>query len=401
MKKKICIISHALVQEASRKRWRLLAEQYDYEVHLLIPRYWESQWFGKKQTFSPQEEHSGNFHIHLMRTTSVKNWTRYFFVSFDAKFRKIKPDLIYIIHEETCWIHHQIYLYRKLWCPAAKIIFFSMNARGVPQRWFFQRLMWENIKKNTEAALVHYPGCLKSLRRAEYKKPIFLQTQIGVDEDLFKFDSRTRDTIRNFLGFNNKFVIGYTGRLTQDKGVDDLINVLPISGVDWALLLVGNGYLKKEVEDWASSKGWMDRVHITGQIPLNMVPDYMNAMDCFVLASKTTSHWVDTFPLSTVQAQACGIPVIGSDSGAIPWQLGETAIIFSESNLAELKKAIESYALNKGLRKRMAQSGRNRAIDFFCAQGITNNFDKITKQILSQKYKYRNENDPYIQSKCY
>jgi len=337
-KVKIAIISHALVVPVNQNRWKRLAQNSNYEIHLVVPKYWESDWFGKDEhiVYEPKELHNGNFNIHPLDTTSVKNWSKYIYISFDAKFREIKPDLIYIIHGESILIHHQIYLYKQLFAPKAKVIFFSMNAKGVPSKRFYNRWMWTNIKKNTNAAVVHYPGCLKSLRDGGYEKPIYLQTQVGVDEELFKPDKSTRQVYRKKIGFESKFVIGYVGRLTVDKGVDDLLNILPLEGVDWALLLVGNGDLKGEIEEAIKQKGWEDRVHITGFVDQADVPKYMNAMDCFVLGSKTMPHWIDTFPLVTVQAQAVGLPVIASDSASLPWQLADTALFYHEGDIKSL-----------------------------------------------------------------
>lgn len=397
----ICIISHALVQEPPRKRWRIMAEEYGYDVHLLVPKYWESYWFQTKQVFEPEEEHTHNFHLHPLSTTSVKHWGRYFFISLDAKLRSIKPDLIYIIQEESIWVHHQIYLYRKLWCPEAKIVFFSMNARGVPSKRFHHRLMWKNIKRNTEAALVHYPGCLESLRAGGYYKPIYMQTQIGVDEDIFCPDSCKRERMREQLGVQDKFVIGYTGRLIEDKGVDDLLSILPLEELDWSLLLVGDGPMRQEIEALQKNSAWGERIILIGEVPMDEVAAYMRSMDCFVLASKTKPHWLDTFPSVTVQAQACGVPVVGSDSGAIPWQLNDSALLFPEGNREKLNEQVRTYAFDEGLRLSYAEAGQRRSLENFCTRGISRNFDFIVQQVTRQKFSYHENFDEYNQWKAF
>lgn len=400
-KTKIAIISHALVVPVNQNRWKRLAQDKNYEVHLLVPRHWEQTWFAEKVVYETEEVHEGNFHVYPLPTTSVKSWGRYFFVSLDAKFLKIKPDLIYIIHEERIWIHHQIYLYKKFFAPNAKVIFFSMNARGVPDRRFYHHWMWNNIKKNTDAALVHYPGCLDSLRSGRYKKPIYLQTQIGVDDALFKPNSTIREQYREKLGFENKFVIGYTGRLTVDKGVDDLLSIFPLDGIDWALLLVGNGNMRQEIEVLIKEKDWKGKVHITGFVDQAEVPNYMNAMDCFVLGSKTMPHWIDTFPLVTVQAQAVGLPVVASDSASLPWQLADTALFFREGDRKELKGKVLMYAHNPVLKDEYAQKGRKRSLRYFCHEGMTENFKKILLQMLEEKTVCHQENEEYVQWKAY
>ena len=61
-RKVIVVISHALVQEPTRKRWRLLAEKYNYDVHLIVPREWHSTWLHEKVIYTPEEIHEESFH---------------------------------------------------------------------------------------------------------------------------------------------------------------------------------------------------------------------------------------------------------------------------------------------------------------------------------------------------
>lgn len=410
---KIAIISHALALPVNQNRWKRLAEDKNYEVHLLIPEYWESEWFGKneKKVFNTREAHHGNFHAHPIPTTSVKNWIRYLFKSIDGKFREINPDLIYIIHGESALIHHQIYLYKKFFAPKAKVIFFSMNAMGIPYqkqkhpiKKMIQKWMWGNIKKNTDAALAHYPGCLESLRSGDYSKPIYLQTQVGVDETLFAPDESIRNEYRKKIGFIEKFVIGYTGRLTIDKGVDDLVDVfirLSKKRENIALLLVGNGDLREAIEEDIKKHDIEDKVHITGFVDQAEVPKYMNAMDTFVLGSKTMPHWIDTFPLVTVQAQATKVPVIASDSASIPWQLDKSARIFKEGDRGELYEALKSFIDDKELRCEYAALGQKRSHQNFCHGGMTENFKKIVDQVISGEFVYHERDEEYMQWKAF
>jgi glycosyltransferase involved in cell wall biosynthesis len=398
---KIAVISHAFVQEVPRKRWRILAEKYGHEVHIIVPKKWYSTWFGNKRTFKVDKVRDNNFYIHPLATTSKKKWWQYFFLSFDMKLRQIKPDIIYIIHEEGIWVHQQIYLYRKLFAPNAKIIFFSMNARGVYLKRFYHRWMWQNLINNVEAAVVHYPGCLQSLRKAGFKKPIYIQTQVGVDEELFKPNPIIRKEMRKELNIENKFVIGYSGRLISDKGVDDLINALPIPEIDWYLILVGDGPLKKDIEEKIKKENWQNRILITSDISQELVPKYMNAMDCFVLASKTTPHWIDTFPLVTVQAMACKVPVICSDSASLPWQAGDCAMIFPEGDSQKIRDSIVEIAKNESLRDDLSEKGNKRSLANFCVKGLTRNFDKIMNQVLKEKIEIHQPGESYKQYKAY
>lgn len=410
----IAIVSHALVVPENRNRWRLLAEDKKYEVHLLVPEIWQSEWFGEDDAtiYETKSESDGNFHIHPIATTDRKNWGKYLFKSTDAHLRKISPDLIYIVHEESILIHHQIYLYKKLYAPKAKVIFFSMNARGVPYtrennplKRAVKRAMWNNIRKNTDAALVHYPGCLDSLRDGGYRKPIYMQTQIGVDEKLFRPDSTLRDEYRKRLSIaKDEIVIGYVGRLTEAKGIRELIPTflqLSKSHSNIRLLLVGNGDLKNWIESQVTEADMSERVTVTGFVAQGDVPGYMNAMDIFVLGSKTMPDWIDTFPLVTVQAQATGLPVVASTSGSIPWQLGDSALLFTEGDRDELRERLEEFIENPPLRREYAQKGRERSLSYFCIGGMTENFKRIIEQIMVGDYIYHEDGEKYIQWKAY
>ena len=408
---RVLIISHALVVPENQLRWQMLAMDKDYDVHILIPQYWEQNWFGEKITYRNNNKTINNLNVHCLPTTSTHKWGKYFFKSIDCKFRTIRPDLIYIIHEESVWVHHQVYICKKLFVPRANVIFFSMNARGVPYqicsnpfKKIILKLLWYNIIKNTDAALVHYPGCVVSLRKGGYMKPIFIQTQVGVNEDIFKPCDSSRLNMRKKLGFDNKCVIGFCGRLVPEKGVDDLLYVfikLAQKYEDIALLLVGNGDLKHSIEEDLKKHHIQNTVHITGFVYQAEVPNYMNAMDVLVLGSKTMPHWIDTFPLVTVQAQATKVPVIASDSASIPWQLADSAKIFKEGDKEELSDALDLFINDRELRGEYARKGQKRSHENFCHEGMTEIFKKIVGQVMSGEFVYHEKNEHYIQWKAY
>lgn len=411
MTKKIVIINHALVIPVFRHRWERLAEQEGYEVHLVIPKYWEQERFAEKVIYKNEDETRGNYHVHAMETSNISNPGTYRFKGLKSLLKTISPDVIYMIGAEGINLFQQVIWTSKLFVPKARIIFFTMNARGVPytrsaniinKLYLFMR--WKSIERFTDAALVHYPGCLNSLRNGGYKKPVFLQTQVGVDEELFSPNAEERKTIRQRLGFENQFVIGFLGRLVEEKGILDITEAvmkLLKEGKKVVLLCVGNGKLKNELIEIFDKNGYKDKLHITDFVDQSVVPDYLNAMDVLILGSQTTKKWIDTFPLATVQAQAVGIPVIASNSASIPWQLGDSALIYPEKNVEELLLKIETLMNDASLRSEIAAKGRSRSLDFFCHTGMTNNFMKIIDQVLRDEFTYHSPNEEYVQWKAY
>ena len=407
----IVIVSHALVIPVFQNRWRRLSREDGYEVHLIIPAYWEQTWFGEKVTYAPDSIEDKDFHVHPIKTTNTTNWSTYLFRSINCKLNKIKPDVIYILHEEHTLIHQQIYLYARIFTRKSKIIFFSMNGRGLKYMFakgylkkVVHKVLWKSVKRNTAAALVHYPGCVRSLKQGNYGKPIYMQTQVGVDERLFRPCREARDTIRLELGIENKYVIGYCGRLTAAKGVLDLYEAFKTFLLDYedcVLLLVGNGDLTETIMKDVKNSGIEDKVIITGFIDQGDVPTYMNAMDQFVLASRTTDKWIDTFPLVTVQAQSCGVPVIASNSASIPWQLSDTAAIFDEGNVASLLQRLKELKANSQLRLDYSVKGMQRSRRLFCHEGMTENFKSIVDQILQNNFSFHSKSEDYQQNKAF
>lgn len=102
--------------------------------------------------------------------------------------------------------------------------------------------------------------------------------------------------------------IGCAGRLTEIKGHKYLIDALKFLKEDCILLLAGEGENRSELENYIKERGLNDRVILLGNID-DMVYFYQS-LDVFCLPSLN-----EGLPLSPLEAQACGIPVILTDVG--------------------------------------------------------------------------------------
>lgn len=172
----------------------------------------------------------------------------------------------------------------------------------------------------------------------------------------------------------DEIVIGTAGRISNDKGAFDLVQAVNNLQGPWRLLMIGDGPDRDAIENYVKEKHIEDRVKITGYVPQQEVARLMRTMDIFVLGSRTTAVWVDTFPLVVAQAMATGIPVIGSDSGAIPYQLGKDGVIFHEGDIQQLAFFIKNLVTDSSLRKKIGNSLYNRAISEFCISQMNKNF---------------------------
>ena len=148
------------------------------------------------------------------------------------------------------------------------------------------------------------------------------------------------------------------------KGLQTLLRAFAQLPHDALLLLVGEGHLQKEILQFAASHNLRDRVRLVGVVAHDDLPAYYRLMDVCVLPSETMSRWKESFGRVLVEAMACGVPVIGSNSGAIPETVGNAGRIFPEKDDRMLAREIMRVLQNERLRRQLRQAGLARAQEF-------------------------------------
>ena len=188
---------------------------------------------------------------------------------------------------------------------------------------------------------------------------------LAVDTSVFRpVDDSRRSSVQRSLGLQFP-VIGYSGRLTEDKGLNILMKAMEQIGGDraWSLLLLGGGPQEQMILEWAKARGWDNRVRIV-LARHDEVPSYLGAMDLLVAPSQTTGHWKEQFGRMLIEAFACGVPVIGSDSGEIPYVIGEAGRVVGEKDVTGWAAAIVDLLDRPDLRADLARKGLSRCQHF-------------------------------------
>lgn len=186
---------------------------------------------------------------------------------------------------------------------------------------------------------------------------------MGVDTEIFRPDRQGSRALRTSFGWahhDDPPVVGYLGRFVQEKGLYVLMNALDRQTDPWRALFVGAGPLESKLREWASGHG--DRVRIRTDVNHAGVPPFLNAMDMLCAPSQTTPRWREQFGRMTIEAFACGVPVIGSDSGEIPHVIGDAGLVVSESDEAAWANAIRSLLQSPERRRELGRRGRERAM---------------------------------------
>jgi len=88
-------------------------------------------------------------------------------------------------------------------------------------------------------------------------------------------------------------------------------------------------------------------------------------MDMLCAPSQTLARWREQFGRMLIEAFACGIPVVASDSGEIPHVVGDAGVIVGERHEAGWVEAITRLAEDEILREELAMRGRRRALALF------------------------------------
>jgi glycosyltransferase involved in cell wall biosynthesis len=182
----------------------------------------------------------------------------------------------------------------------------------------------------------------------------------GVDVTRFRPWPEAGHETRRALGWaDDDYVVGYLGRFVEQKGLTVLTDALERLPGPWRALFVGGGPLEAGLRGFAGRHG--DRVRIETGVAHADVPRWLNAMSVLCAPSLTTARWREQFGRMLIEAMACGVPVIGSDSGEIPHVIGDAGVVVREGDAAELAAHLQRLREDDGTRSRFARAGRDRA----------------------------------------
>ncbi len=213
----------------------------------------------------------------------------------------------------------------------------------------------------------------------------------GVDVERFQVRSPgtpVASALRERLGLRESApVIGFVGRLSRDKGIEDLIRSL--EQVVWKhfadarLVLVG-GF---DAEDPVPS-GVRNRLHtdprfvLTG--PVDETAPYYGVMDLLAFPS-----YREGFPNAPLEAAASGIPVAGyAATGTVDAiQSGVTGTLVPTGEAVPLGQAICSYLADPELRRRHGEAGRERVVREFRSELVWAAWERFYRRAIQSRGK--------------
>ncbi len=223
---------------------------------------------------------------------------------------------------------------------------------------YFERVMLARAQGWIAGASLVYQAMLDR----GFPKDIGRVLNLAVDLNQFQpLPPAIRAEVLGELGLKPP-VIGFVGRLTRAKGLEVLMQAMERVGGSrpWSLLLLGSGDYQDKVQHWAARNGWSDRVKVL-LAKHSEVPRYLGCMDLLVAPSQTMKNWREQFGRMLIEAFASGVPVIGSDSGEIPFVIGDAGRVVAESDVAGWAQAIQRLLESPEERDELKRRGLARA----------------------------------------
>lgn len=379
---RILVASHTYIVRLNCEKFRTLASLApDLEVTLVVPKRWRP---GGVQTQIVESEpwQDGNFRVVPIANFSQNNQGLLTFgLELTALLRQFRPHIIQVEQGAKAVTNVEMILLNRLLGLRAKNVFFTWW--NIPYTVKFPISWLEGFNlTHTHGIIAGNQDGATILRQHGYQGQMEVMPQLGVDETLFQ--ARPQPELAARLGIRpDDFVVGFVGRFVEEKGLLTLCQALAELGAKigdrpWKWLLLGRGPLKETLEAKAKEAGLGNRLIWIESVPHHDVPRYINLMDTLVLPSETTdafktltaTGWKEQFGHVLIEAMACRVPVIGSDSGEIPHVIGEAGLVFPEGDVEELRDRLLTLMQQPTLAEDLANKGYERVMTHYTNRAL-------------------------------
>jgi glycosyltransferase involved in cell wall biosynthesis len=353
---KVVAISHSCITDVNQALYVALHSLADTEVELVVPKSWRSEY--ANAMFGPRLLPGVTFPVHALPISSPGNNSLHFYLrGLAGVLRSARPDIVFVDEEPWSLACAQA---RRL-CARQRLPYVCYTKQNIYKQYPLPFRLLERSVYRSAAAIVALSEEVRAvLQRKGYRGACPLLAHAC---DLSLFSPQDSRQLRSSLGLNG-FVVGYMGRFVPEKGLDSLVAALAkakaeIAGRRLSLLLVGAGVEEDKLRIATDGLGLTKDVVFAGVVPHVEAGRYMNCMDAFVLPSLTTPRWKEQFGRVIVEAMACGVPVLGSDSGEIPYLIADTkgGLVFHEGNADDLAEKLRHIVTDDALHAELSRAG--------------------------------------------
>ncbi len=378
---RILLISHTCQSRSEgQPKARCLSQQPDIDLKVLVPDRWMH--YGKWRAADPVPSDEFDCTIGHVSWPWIgpAQYYLHWYPRLSKLLREFRPDVIDLWEEPWGLVSAQACYLRDRLLPGCKIISETEQNINKQLPFPFERFRSYTLSR-ADFAVGRNNEAISILRSKGYRGEAEVVPN-AVDSELFH--PLDRSVCRQKLNLSG-FVAGYVGRLVEEKGLMDMVDALPFCPPDINLLFVGAGDFSEALADRAKNLTLSHRVRIESARPLQELPEIMNAIDVLVLPSRTTASWKEQFGRVIIEAHACGTPVAGSNSGAIPEVVGDGGVIFPECNPEMLGQALCEMNANRAATRDMGEHGRAAVKERYTWQRVADRMNAIYARVTNGK----------------
>ena len=302
----LCVVSvaHTAVQrDAGRLRYLPLAGRLD--VHLVVPKSWRQ--FGRDIQATPPAEPGIDVRLEPIwfRSAGPLKWYLHVYPGLPRIVREVQPQVLHLWEEPWSLVALEASLIKG---DAALVLEVDQNIlKALPAPFEAIRRF---VLARADLILSRHADADGVVRAAGYKGPIY-RIGYGVNETVFHPPRTPRARLAG-----QPLRIGYVGRIIREKGLDDVLDALVEAPGTLAVMGEGKHVASLKAKaigfDLTSRISWLPWRDQAG------VGEFLRDLDVLVLLTRTTSDVREQFGRVLIEAQACGVPVIGSTCGSIP-----------------------------------------------------------------------------------
>jgi len=227
--------------------------------------------------------------------------------------------------------------------------------------------------------LVETNSAIDFLGLTRYKHKVIANGARFIDFHLFKITEQLS---------NRHNIVGYIGRLDPGKGIENFTNAISLVLQEMPateFLIGGDGISFEQIKLQLKNSGLVEKVRLTGWIPHDDLPNYLNQLKLLVLPS-----YSEGLPTILLEAMACGTPVLATNVGGIPDMIEENKTGFIiKNNSPECIAQNISDILNYPNLDKIAQSARVLVVKEFSYDRVVTNYEKIIRSMLEVEVKNR------------
>ncbi len=350
-KPKLMLIGHTYMISSNREKALHLAAYFEVRVCTCDSRGWKV--LGKEVVDENPPAHEDAYELRrLNRWPRWQDYTKIAFLGLQAEMTDFQPDIVLVENEPWSLLRWQARVTSWIFAPSARFAEFTWEnverpgIKGRVLKLFYLaaavtggRLICGNVNARNNCIAAGFP-----------EEETTVAAQLGISlEDHPPASPVEREAWRTTLGWpHNSKVIGFCGRLVEEKGLIELVEStmeLRKNHPNLRLAIVGDGVLRPRLEAMDPHGQWLQ---VLPAVRHREVPAFLSKLDIFVLPSKPMIDgdgqvWEEQFGHVLIEAMASGVLTLGSDSGAIPEVLNDPTVTFRHGDPTHMASMIDYW----------------------------------------------------------